>query len=64
MESDTLFIVGAARGWRTGALFTSDGAPGEVKPEWGKAAFEGGVDNMITVALKAMHAIAKRDENK
>ena len=41
MESDTLFIVGAVRGWRTGAIFASDGAAGKTKPDWGKPIFAG-----------------------
>jgi uridine phosphorylase len=61
MESDTLFIVGAARGFRTGALFTSDGAPGVIKPESGKEEFQKGEDKAVLIALKAMHAIAMRD---
>lgn len=32
MESDTLYIVGQFRGWRTGAIFATDGTPTEVKP--------------------------------
>lgn len=61
MESDTLFIVGAVRGWRTGALFSSDGAPGEVKPDWGVEAFAQGTRNAISIALEAMRAIAVSD---
>lgn len=61
MESDTLFIVGAVRGFRTGALFISDGAPGVVKPEWGREDFQKGEDKAILIALKAMHAIAMKD---
>jgi uridine phosphorylase len=64
MESDTLFIVGAVRGWRTGAIFTSDGAPGVVKPEWGKAAFDAGVDKAIQIALEAMLSIANLDAQR
>ena len=47
MESDTLFIVGAVRGWRTGAVFTSDGGPGQTKPEWGEADFRRGENDAI-----------------
>jgi len=62
MESDTLFVVGAVRGWRTGALFTSDGAPGEVKPEWGEKQFRQGVENSILIALRAMERLAQSDQ--
>ena len=62
MESDTLFIVGQVRGWRTGALFTSDGAPGKVKPEWAEKAYLEGEKQMRQVALQAMLAIAQRDK--
>lgn len=63
MESDTLFIVGAVRRWRTGALFASDGAPGEVKPDWGVEAFAQGTRNSILIALEAMYAIAMSDQD-
>lgn len=61
MESDTLYVVGAYRGWRTGALFTSDGAPGQIKPEWGEAAFREGEERSIQIALRAMAKIARAD---
>ena len=61
MESDTLFVVGAYRGWRTGALYASDGAPGEIKPPWGEADYRRGEQQAITVALQAMHSIAQAD---
>jgi len=64
MESDTLFIVGAARGWRTGAIFASDGAPGVVKPEWGEEDFRHGEMSAIKVALHAMWKIAQADQQK
>ncbi len=65
MESDTLFIVGAVRGWRTGAIFTSDGAAGVIKPEWGEEDFRRGEMNAIKIALHAMWKIAQADfENK
>jgi uridine phosphorylase len=63
MESDTVFLVGAKRGFRTGALFTSDGTAEEIKPEEGKEAFVGGVDESIIVALKAMRSIALKDRS-
>jgi len=61
MESDTLFIVGAVRGWRTGAVFASDGAPGQIKPEWGEADFRRGESEAIQIALHAMWKIAQSD---
>lgn len=64
MESDTLYIVGQYRGWRTGALFATDGTPTEVKPAWGEDAFKQGEKNAIEIALNAMHAIALQDEIK
>lgn len=64
MESDTLFIVGAVRGWRTGAVFASDGAPGQIKPEWGEADFRRGEMNAIQVAVHAMWKIAQADQSK
>ena len=64
MESDTLFIVGAVRGWRTGALFASDGAPGEIKPDWGEADFRRGEMDAIKIALQAMWKIAQADQVK
>ncbi len=60
-ETDTLFVVGAVRGWRTGSILTADGAPGEIKPAWGEAAFKAGVDQMIQVALQAMLSLAQQD---
>ena len=64
MESDTLFLVGAARGWRTGAIFASDGAPGVIKPEWGEADFRRGEMDSIKIALQAMWNIAQIDLTK
>ena len=62
MESDTLFIIGQLRGWRTGALFTSDGAPGKVKPAWAEEAYNKGEEQMRHIALQAMLAIAQKDQ--
>ena len=61
MESDTLFIAGAYRRWRTGALYASDGTPDEIKPDWGEAAFRQGEAHAIHVGLHAMHALARAD---
>jgi uridine phosphorylase len=61
MESDALFIIGQYRGWRTGACYTSDGTPTEVKPDWGWEHYERGEANCIRVALNAMLAIANLD---
>lgn len=64
MESDTLYIVGQFRGWRTGAIFATDGTPTEVKPTWGEEAFQRGEKNAIEIALEAMHALAAQDQVK
>jgi uridine phosphorylase len=61
MESDTLFIVGQVRHWRTGAIFASDGAPGMTKPESGEADFRSGEQNAINISLLAMWNIAQKD---
>lgn len=61
MESDTLFVIGSYRGWRTGALFSSDGAPDEIKPEWGEEAYHQGEEHCIQIALEAMWNIAQAD---
>ena len=64
MESDTLFVVGAYRGWRTGALYASDGTPTETKPEWGEADYRQGEQNAIRIALTAMRTLARADEEQ
>lgn len=64
MESDTLYIVGQFRGWRTGALFATDGTPTEVKPDWGEEAFRKGEQNMIEIGYHAMHTIALDDAER
>lgn len=61
MESDTLFVVGAYRGWRTGALYASDGAPGVIKPEWGEADYRRGEQQIIQIGLEAMWQLAQKD---
>lgn len=61
MESDTLFIVGQYRGWRTGAVYTSDGTPTEMKPDWGWEAFYRGEENAILIALEALYSMAQKD---
>ncbi|WP_420640576.1 nucleoside phosphorylase [Candidatus Leptofilum sp.] len=61
MESDTLFVVGAYRGWRTGALYASDGAPGVIKPEWGEADYRRGEQQVIQIGLEAMWQLAQKD---
>jgi uridine phosphorylase len=61
MESDTLFIVGAYRRWRTGAVYTSDGTPTETKPAWGWEKFYQGEENAIRIALHALRQMAKKD---
>ncbi|MDK2979769.1 MAG: uridine phosphorylase [Chloroflexota bacterium] len=61
MESDTLFIVGQYRGWRTGALYASDGTNKATKPEDKEADFRRGEENAIVIALEAMLKIAQGD---
>jgi uridine phosphorylase len=61
MESDTLFIVGSYNGWRTGALFASDGDPGKMKPEEKEAVFREGEQNMIKIAVHAAWKLAEKD---
>jgi uridine phosphorylase len=62
MESDTLFIVANFRGWRAGAIFACDGNAGEIKPEWGEAAFRQAEENEIRIAIEAMKQIALADQ--
>jgi uridine phosphorylase len=62
MDSDTLFIIGHVRHWRTGGIFVSDGAAGEIKPEWGREMFKQGEARMIEIALEAMLSIAQQDQ--
>lgn len=62
MESDTLFVMGMRRGWRTGALYASDGSPTEIKPAWGEEAFREGEQNVIRIGLRAMAEIAQADK--
>ena len=64
MESDTLFVISSYRGWRSGALFASDGEPGVTKPENKEADFREGEWNSIKVAVHAMWKIAQQDLNK
>ena len=61
METDTLFILGTYRSWRTAALFTSDGTATEIKPEWGEADYQHGQDQTIQIAMDGMLAIARAD---
>jgi uridine phosphorylase len=61
MESDTLYIVAALRGWRAGALYTSDGTNKETKPVWGEAAYRQGEQNSIRIALEGMFRLARTD---
>ncbi len=61
MESDTLFILAAVRGWRAAALFACDGTATEVKPAWGEAVFRQGEETAIRIAIEAMKSIALTD---
>jgi uridine phosphorylase len=62
MESDTLYIVAAVRGFRAGALFASDGTSKETKPVWGEELFKQGEENSILIALEAMKDLALADQ--
>jgi uridine phosphorylase len=64
MESDTLFVVSSFRGWRSGALFVSDGDPGVTKPTDKEGDFRRGEQEMIKVAVYAMWKIAQQDMKK
>lgn len=64
MESDTLFIVGQYRGWRTGAVYTSDGTPTEIKPDWGWDQYYKGEEDAIRIALEALYQMARQDGQK
>ena len=61
MESDTLFIVGATREWRTGSILASDGDPGVIKPKDKEEEFRRGEQDAIKVAVNAMWALAQAD---
>ena len=62
MESDTLFIIGAHRGWRTGAIYASDGTPDEIKPKWGEELYREGEQRCIRIALRAMYDLTQADK--
>jgi uridine phosphorylase len=61
MESDTLFVVAARRGWRAGALFSCDGTSKQTKPEDREASFRKGEQDSISIAIEAMKQIALAD---
>lgn len=61
MESDTLYVIAALRGFRAGGLYTSDGTSTETKPVWGKEAYDLGEGNSILIAIEAVKALAKAD---
>jgi uridine phosphorylase len=61
MESDTLFVIAALRGWRAGALYASDGNAKETKPEWGEDYFRQGERDAILIGIEGMKAIARAD---
>lgn len=64
MESDTLYVIAALRGFRAGGLYTSDGTSTETKPVWGKEAYDLGEGNSILIAIEAVKALAKADAEK
>jgi uridine phosphorylase len=61
MESDTLFVIAAVRGWRAGALFAVDGTSKLTKPDWCDEAFKQGEVNAIRIAVEGMKSIALAD---
>ena len=61
MESDTLYIIAALRGWRAAAVYTNDGTDKETKPEWCEADFQRGEQEAIRIAIQAMKQIALAD---
>ena len=63
MESDTLFVLGAFHGWRTGALYASDGTFDEIKPAWGEEDFRRGEQEAIQIGMRAMRALADADNS-
>lgn len=64
MESDTLFVVAAVRGWRAGALYASDGTATQTKPDWGEELYKQGEENAIRIALEGMRQIALADQSQ
>lgn len=63
MESDTIYVISALRGWRAGGLYACDGTSTETKPEWCEEAFHQGEENAILIALEAMKQIARADRS-
>lgn len=61
MESDTLYIIAALRGWRAAGIYTNDGTDTETKPEWCEADFQRGEQEAIRIAIQAMKQIALTD---
>lgn len=61
MEADTLFVVGAYRRWRTGAILVAGGPVGQPRPENAAELFASGEEQAIRVALTAMAQLARRD---
>ena len=61
MESDTLFVLAALRGFRAGGIYASDGNSKEIKPAWGHDAYLAGEENAIRIGIEAMKTIAQKD---
>ncbi len=61
MESDTLYVIAAVRGFRAGGIYASDGTSTEIKPAWGHEAYLQGEENAIRIAIEAMKVIAQKD---
>jgi uridine phosphorylase len=75
MESDTQFILGNFHGWRCGAAFVLDGGKAkQIKQSSAEALtianhatnpdFRKGEDDLITICLDAMAAIARQDQGR
>lgn len=64
MESDTLYVLAAYRGWRAGALYANDGTSKATKPAWCADAFRQGEENVIRIGIEAMVRIAEADTER
>lgn len=62
MESDTIYVLAALRGWRAGGLYACDGVASQTKPAWCEAAYRQGEQIEILIAVEAMKALALADQ--
>jgi uridine phosphorylase len=58
MESDTLFLLAAVRGWRAGALFAVASPAVQRRPEHCAEPFRLAEDAAVRIALEAIRALA------